>query len=149
MSEVPLADDAVADDPLAIVRRVGMGGLATKMGIEITEFTIERTVGTMPVDGNTQPAGLMHGGAYVVLGETLGSFAAMLHAGIGRQTVGIEVNATHTRAARSGIVTGVCTPVHLGRTLATHEIAVSDDQGRRCSTIRITNLILDASQRGS
>jgi len=130
-------------DPLELVRQVGMGSLATKMGIEIVEFTIERTVGTMPVEGNMQPAGLVHGGAYVVLGETLGSFAAMLHAGFGRQTVGIEVNATHTRAARSGVVTGVCTPIHLGRTLATHEIAVADDHGRRCSTIRITNLILD------
>jgi uncharacterized protein (TIGR00369 family) len=148
MSELPLVDDAAPDDPMAIVRRVGMGGLATKMGIEITEFSIERTVGTMPVDDNTQPAGLMHGGAYVVLGETLGSFAAMLHAGLGRQTVGIEVNATHTRAARAGTVTGICTPVHLGRTLATHEIAVSDEQGRRCSTIRITSLILDPAQRG-
>ncbi|WP_245861483.1 hotdog fold thioesterase [Compostimonas suwonensis] len=116
------------------------------MGIEFLEFTIERAVATMPVEGNTQPAGLMHGGAYVVLGESLGSMAANLHAGPGRLAVGIEINATHTRSATSGLVTGVCTPIHLGRTLTTHEIAITDDQGRRCSTIRITNLIkrLDA-----
>lgn len=119
----------------------GMGALAEKMGIEFTEFTVERAVATMPVEGNTQPVGLLHGGAYVVLGESLGSMAANLHAGPGRLAVGIDINATHTRSATSGFVTGVCTPVHLGRTMTVHEIAVSDEQGRRCSTIRITNLI--------
>ena len=88
----------------------------------------------------------MHGGAYVVLGESLGSMAANLHAGPGRLAVGIDINATHTRSATSGIVTGVCTPLHLGRSVAVHEIAVSDDQGRRLSTIRITNMIRDLPQ---
>ncbi|WP_313355732.1 hotdog fold thioesterase [Microbacterium sp.] len=119
----------------------GMGALAEKMGIEFTEFTVERAVATMPVEGNTQPVGLLHGGAYVVLGESLGSMAANLHAGPGRLAVGIDINATHTRSATAGYVTGVCTPVHLGRSMTVHEIAVSDEQGRRCSTIRITNLI--------
>lgn len=122
----------------------GMGALAEKMGLEFTEFTIERSVATMPVEGNTQPVGLMHGGAYVVLGESLGSMAANLHAGPGRLAVGVDINATHTRSATSGIVTGVCTPVHLGRSITVHEIVVTDDQGRRCSTIRITNMIKDA-----
>lgn len=121
----------------------GMGALADKMGIEFTEFTIERAVATMPVEGNTQPVGLLHGGAYVVLGESLGSMAANLHAGVGRLAVGVDINATHTRSATTGIVTGVCTPIHLGRSVAVHEIVVSDDQGRRCSTIRITNMIKD------
>lgn len=119
----------------------GMGALAEKMGVEFTEFTIERSVATMPVEGNTQPVGLLHGGAYVVLGESLGSMAANLHAGAGRLAVGVDINATHTRSATSGVVTGVCTPIHLGRSVAVHEIVVSDDQGRRCSTIRITNMI--------
>lgn len=119
----------------------GMGALAEKMGIEFTEFTIERSVATMPVEGNTQPVGLLHGGAYVVLGESLGSMAANLHAGPGRLAVGVDINATHTRSARSGVVTGVCTPIHLGRSVTVHEIAVTDDQGHRCSTIRITNMI--------
>lgn len=122
----------------------GMGALAEKMGIEFTEFGIERSVGTMPVEGNTQPVGLLHGGAYVVLGESLGSMSANLHAGPGRLAVGVDINATHTRSATSGIVTGVCTPIHLGRSIAVHEIVVTDDQGRRCSTIRITNMIKDA-----
>jgi 1,4-dihydroxy-2-naphthoyl-CoA hydrolase len=119
----------------------GMGALAEKMGIEFTEFAIERAVATMPVEGNTQPVGLVHGGAYVVLGESLGSMAANLHAGPGRLAVGVDINATHTRSATSGVVTGVCTPIHLGRSITVHEIVVSDDQGRRCSTIRITNMI--------
>lgn len=121
----------------------GMGALAEKMGMQFTEFSIERCVATLPVEGNTQPVGLMHGGAYVVLGESLGSMAANLHAGPGRLAVGVDINATHTRSATSGIVTGVCTPVHLGRSIAVHEIAVTDDQGRRLSTIRITNMIKD------
>ena len=121
----------------------GIGALAEKMGMQFTEFTVERAVATMPVEGNTQSVGLLHGGAYVVLGESLGSMAANLHAGPGRLAVGVDINATHTRSATSGIVTGVCTPVHLGRSVTVHEIAVTDDQGRRCSTIRITNMIKD------
>ncbi len=127
------------------VTQRGMGALAEKMGIVFTEFSIERSVATMPVEGNTQPVGLLHGGAYVVLGESLGSMAANLHAGPGRLAVGIDINATHTRSATSGTVTGVCTPIHLGRSMAVHEIVVSDDQGRRCSTIRITNMIREMS----
>ncbi len=120
----------------------GMGALAEKMGLVFTEFSVERCVATMPVEGHTQPVGLLHGGAYVVLGESLGSMAANLHAGPGRLAVGVDINATHTRSATSGIVTGVCTPVHLGRTIAVHEIVVTDEEGRRCSTVRITNHIM-------
>lgn len=134
---------AGAPDALAFVHERGLGALAVKMGIEMTEFSLDRAVATMPVEGNTQPADLMHGGAYVVLGETLGSMSANLHAGPGRLAVGIEINASHNRSATSGLVTGICTPIHLGRTLATHEVVITDDQGRRCSTIRITNLIKD------
>ena len=134
---------ALASEGLDWARRRGMGALAEKMGIEFTEFSIERSVATMPVEGNTQPVGLLHGGAYVVLGESLGSMAANLHAGPDRLAVGVDINATHTRSATSGIVTGVCTPVHLGRSITVHELAVTDDQGRRCSTIRITNMITD------
>lgn len=129
--------------PMEWATQRGLGTLADKMGIVFTEFTVERTVATMPVEGNTQPVGLLHGGAYVVLGESLGSMSANLHAGPGRLAVGVDINATHTRSATSGLVTGVCTPIHLGRSVAVHEIVVSDDQGRRCSTIRITNMIKD------
>ena len=130
-------------DALGWIRDRGAGELADKMGIEFVEFSLERAVATMPVEGNRQPAELLHGGAYVVLGESLGSMSANLHAGPDRLAVGIEINASHTRSARSGLVTAVCTPIHLGSTLTTHEIAIDDDQGRRCSTIRITNMIID------
>lgn len=119
----------------------GMGELAEKMGMVITELSAERAVGSIPVEGNRQPVGLLHGGAYVVLAESLGSMAANVHAGPGRYAVGIELSASHSRSATSGIVTGTCTAIHLGGTLTTHEIVLTDDQGRRCSTVRITNMI--------
>jgi 1,4-dihydroxy-2-naphthoyl-CoA hydrolase len=100
----------------------------------------------MPVEGNTQVAGILHGGAHVVLAETLGSFSAAMHAGPGRHAVGIEVSATHHRSISGGVVTGTCTAIHLGRTLATHEIVMTDDQGRRLSTARITNMIRDNAE---
>ena len=124
-----------------------MGALAEKMGIEFVEFTVERSVATMPVEGNTQPVGLLHGGAYVVLGESLGSMAANLYAGPHKLAVGVDINATHTRSATSGVVTGVCTPLHLGRSLTVHEIVVTDEAGRRCSTVRITNHIKELPQK--
>lgn len=138
--------ETVQSPGMAWVVKRGMGALAEKMGMEFTEFSIDRCVATMPVEGNTQPVGLLHGGAYVVLGESLGSMAANLHAGPGRLAVGVDINATHTRSAKSGIVTGVCTPIHLGRSVTVHEIVVTDDQGKRCSTIRITNMIKDLPQ---
>ena len=78
--------------------RMGVGALVVKMGIHFLEMSPERTVATMPVEGNTQVAGILHGGAHVVLAETLGSFAAGMHAGPGRQALGIDVGATHHRA---------------------------------------------------
>lgn len=126
---------------LEYIHQRGLGALAQKMGIEVIEFSVDRAVATMPVEGNTQPVMLLHGGAHVVLGESLGSIAANYYAGSDKLAVGVDINATHTRAVSKGLVTGVCTPIHLGRSLTTHEIAVTDEQGRRCSTIRITNLI--------
>lgn len=115
------------------------GALGERMGIVVTECTAERIVATMPVEGNTQPFGLMHGGAYVVLGESLGSIHANYLAPEGMVGVGIDINATHTGSATEGIVTAVCTPIHSGRSLAVHEIVISAEDGRRCSTVRITN----------
>lgn len=119
----------------------GLGPLAEKMGIELIELSAERAVAIMPVEGNTQPLGVLHGGAHVVLGESLGSFAANVWAHPEKVAVGIEVNASHSRSATSGMVTAVCTALSLGKTLATHEIVISDDQGRRLSTVRITNFL--------
>jgi 1,4-dihydroxy-2-naphthoyl-CoA hydrolase len=117
--------------------------LADRMGITILEASAERVVGTMPVAGNTQPYGLLHGGASCVLAETLGSLAAALHAGPGRATVGIEISATHHRPATAGNVTGVTTMLHGGRTVTTHEIVITDDAGRRVCTSRLTCLLVD------
>lgn len=117
----------------------GLGALAERMGIVITEFNEDRAVATMPVAGNTQPLGLLHGGAYVVLGESLGSMHANYVAPEGFIAVGVDINATHTASATTGVVTGECTIVHRGRSLAVHEIVIRDERGRRCSTVRITN----------
>ena len=130
-------------DGLAWATARGKGARAEKMGIEFTEFTLERAVATMPVEGNTQPVGLLHGGAYVVLGESLGSMTANLHCGPDRLAVGVDINATHTASATGGLVTAVCTPLHLGRSMTVHEIVITDERGRRCSTVRITNSIID------
>jgi 1,4-dihydroxy-2-naphthoyl-CoA hydrolase len=117
------------------------GGMLTdKMGIEFLELSASRSVARMPVEGNTQVVGLLHGGAHVVLGESLGSISAAIHAGAGRYVVGIEINATHSRSITQGWVTGTCTALVLGRTLSTHEIVMTDDQGRRLSTVRMTNM---------
>lgn len=126
--------------------RMGVGALVVKMGIHFLEMSPVRMVATMPVEGNTQVAGILHGGAHVVLAETLGSFAAGMHAGPGRRALGIDVSATHHRAVSSGTVTGTCTAIHLGRTLTTHEIVMTDERGRRLSTARITNLLRDAPE---
>jgi len=119
----------------------GLGPLAEKMGIELLELSAERAVATMPVEGNTQPLGVLHGGAHVVLGESLGSFAANVWAHPDKVAVGIEVNASHSRSATSGIVTAVCSAINLGKSLAVHEIVISDEAGRRLSTVRITNYL--------
>nr|WP_246127125.1 hotdog fold thioesterase [Embleya hyalina] len=115
--------------------------LADRMGIEIVEASAQRVVATMPVKGNTQPYGLLHGGASCVLAETLGSVGSALHAGRDAMALGIEINATHHRSADSGVITGVATPVHLGRTLATYEIVITDEHDRRICTARLSCLI--------
>jgi 1,4-dihydroxy-2-naphthoyl-CoA hydrolase len=136
-------------DLLALNRALSGGEtIAQRMGIEIIEASAERVVGTMPVAGNTQPYGLLHGGASCVLAESLGSVGAALHAGANNFTVGIEINATHHRAARSGRVTGVATKVHAGQTLATYDIVISDDRGRRICTARLTCLLRQAVPGG-
>lgn len=119
----------------------GGGALTTKMGIEFLELSAELSVARMPVEGNTQVVGLLHGGAHVVLGESLGSISSAIHAGPGRYAVGIEINATHSRSVTEGWVTGTCTALVLGRTLATHEIVIRDEAGRRLSTVRMTNML--------
>jgi uncharacterized protein (TIGR00369 family) len=117
------------------------GTLAHRMGITIVSASGTEVVATMPVAGNIQPFGLLHGGASCVLAETTGSLGAALHAGPGRVVVGIEISATHHRGARDGEVTAVATLAHGGRTLATYDIVITDSAGRRVCTSRLTCLI--------
>ena len=121
----------------------GGGELSQKMGIELLEISAERSVARMPVSGNRQVVGILHGGAHVVLGETLGSMSAAVHAGVNRYAVGIDINATHTKSVSEGWVTGTCSAIALGRTICVHEIVMTNDAGDRLSTVRITNLLRD------
>ena len=118
-----------------------MGELNEKLGVTFVEASAERVVATMPVEGNRQPYGLLHGGASVALAESLGSCLAALNCPPDRSAVGIEINATHHRSALSGLVTGVTTPINVGRTLVTSETVVSDEQGRRVCTVRLTCML--------
>src|SRR5437879_2302298 len=117
---------------------MGSGSLNQRMGIAITDASPDRVVGTMPVEGNTQPYGLLHGGASCVLAETLGSIASALHAGPDSLVLGIEINASHHRSTGAGTVTGVATAVHRGRTMATYHVVITDDAERRLCTARIS-----------
>jgi uncharacterized protein (TIGR00369 family) len=129
-------------DYMEILRERGQGALGKKMGIELLEASPQRLVATMPVEGNTQPLGLLHGGANVVLAESLGSIGTALHAGPEKRIVGVDVSATHHKSATSGLVTGVATAVSLGKTLCCYEIVITNDKGERTCTARITCLIL-------
>lgn len=122
---------------------IELGDLDRKLGVVVLEQSAERVVATMPVGGNTQSFGLLHGGASVAFGEALGSWAAVIHAStLGKTAVGLDINATHHKGAREGLVTGVATAISLGRTVATHEVVISNEVGERLCTVRITNLIV-------
>jgi 1,4-dihydroxy-2-naphthoyl-CoA hydrolase len=123
--------------------KISLGELDEKMGVHIVEESVHRVVATMPVEGNRQSFGLLHGGASLAVGEAVGSWAAVIYAStLGKTAVGVEVSATHHRSARGGNVTITATPLHLGGTLTTHEVLVTDDAGQRLCTLRITNLLL-------
>ena len=139
----PRTDSAETEQ---FLRKFPMGDLNEKMGVELLEVSAERVVGTMPVKGNTQPYGLLHGGASVVLAESLGSVGSAAHAYPDRIAVGVDINATHHRSAREGVVTGVATPIHLGRTSACWEVVITDEDGKRVCTSRITCALLPAKR---
>lgn len=142
MTDTPPPAGAAAAD-LDAVRAAAAGTLIERLGIEIVALSAEGATGTMRVAGNTQPVGLLHGGASAALAETLGSYAAQEHAGPGRQAVGVELNATHHRGVREGVVTGRATAVHRGATTATYEIVVEDSGSRRVCTARLTCLLIE------
>jgi uncharacterized protein (TIGR00369 family) len=130
--------------PTAAPQRPDFAGtLMERMGITVSDVSGESCRGSMPVVGNTQPVGLLHGGASAVLVETLGSLSATAHAGPDRAVVGIELNVTHHHSARTGFVHGVATALHLGRKLACYEVSVHDDEGNLTCTGRLTCMILE------
>ncbi len=144
VTDTPAAPGPLPDHPVL----TPAGSLGETMGIVVTSASPQEVVATMPVAGNTQPYGLLHGGASVVLAESLGSIGAALHAGEGRIAVGVDINATHHRAARAGAggdarVRGVATAVHRGRSTASYEVVITDDEGRRVCTSRITCQLMD------
>lgn len=129
-------------DFMAQIMERGISPLDSKLGIVLLEASPQRLVATMPVEGNQQAVGLLHGGANVVLAESLGSIGTALHAGLDRRIVGVDINATHHKAAVAGIVTAVATPISLGKTLCSYEIVITNEDGDRTCTARITCLIL-------
>ncbi len=135
------------DTPPTPVVPAWYGGMTSaldaRMGLELLELTPEKVVGRMPVEGNTQPMGLWHGGASCVLAETLGSLGAAAHAQPDRVAVGVDLNATHHRAVRSGWVTGTATALRLGRSVVSYEVVLADDEGRRVCTARLTCQLID------
>ncbi|MET7458555.1 hotdog fold thioesterase [Streptomyces sp. NPDC005574] len=144
---------ALANMPTELINRfaarllpadVRSGQFVDRIGITFTELSIQRIVGEMPVEGNRTPHGRLHGGASVTLAESLGTIGCHLHAGLGRTAVGVDINATHHRAATSGIVTGIATPLHLGRSLASYQVTIVDEEQRKLCTSRITCMIQSA-----
>ncbi|MEO5664817.1 MAG: hotdog fold thioesterase [Nocardioides sp.] len=146
MSELRIPPIDMSIDEFIAQMPQGNGALNEKMGVVITEISPERIVATMPVEGNTQPYGLLHGGASVVLAETIGSIGSAIHAFPDKIAVGVDINATHHRAATSGTVTGTATPIHLGRSMAAFEVVITNEQGKRVCTSRITCALLDQPQ---
>jgi len=140
--------DEAARRPLPDWWATTSSALDAKMGLEVTELSAERAVGSMPVEGNTQPAGLWHGGASGVLAETLASIAAHAHAQPGGTAVGVDLNVTHHRPARSGRVTGVATALHLGRRVTSYEVVISDASGARIATARVTCHVIRPGHAG-
>lgn len=138
-----MTDDSTGLDWLA---DRGIGVLAERMGIEFQELSAERSVATMPVEGNTQPAGLLHGGATIALAETIASMAAIAQArevhGPRAQAVGTSVSATHHRSGRTGTVTARCRALHLGRQVASYLVEVVDEQDRLLSTVQVSTMLL-------
>ncbi|MFC6359047.1 PaaI family thioesterase [Luteococcus peritonei] len=118
--------------------------LDEKMGLEMLELSPERVSGRVPVEGNTQVAGIWHGGASAVMVESLGSMGAYAHArGFGRIAVGLDISVTHHRVTRTGWVTGVATPLQLGRSICSYQVELTDDEGHRVATGRLTCMLID------
>lgn len=126
---------------------ITLGELDRKLGIEVLEESPALVVTRMPVFGNTQSLGRLHGGASAALAEATGSWAAMIHASLsGKQCVGVDLNITHHRGAEGGMILARATPLHAGSRIATHEVRISQPDGKVVATARITNLLVDPAR---
>ncbi|MHA7101324.1 hotdog fold thioesterase [Roseivirga pacifica] len=127
------------------INAMGKNTLTEHIGIEITEVGNDYLVGKMPVDHRThQPMGLLHGGASVVLAETLGSIAATLTLDLSKQyAVGLEINANHIKGVRDGFVYGKASPIHVGKKTQVWEIRMTNEEGQITCISRITMAVID------
>ncbi|RKQ42782.1 1,4-dihydroxy-2-naphthoyl-CoA hydrolase [Roseivirga pacifica] len=127
------------------INAMGKNTLTEHIGIEITEVGNDYLVGKMPVDHRThQPMGLLHGGASVVLAETLGSIAATLTLDLSKQyAVGLEINANHIKGVREGFVYGKASPIHVGKKTQVWEIRMTNQEGQITCISRITMAVID------
>jgi len=127
------------------IQHYSRGTMTEWLDIQFTEIGPDYLRATMPVDHRTvQPFGLLHGGASVVLAETLGSVAAQHIVDLAKYScVGVEINANHVRSVRSGRVTGTARPLHLGSRLQVWDIRVEDEQGCLNCISRLTVSVLD------
>lgn len=133
---------------MADLWQITLGELDRKLGIVVVEQSAERVVATMPVAGNTQSFGSLHGGASLALAEALGSWAGVIHASsMGKVCVGVDINATHHRGVRAGVITGTATALKLGRRVTTYEVVIENEAGERLCTARITNLVVEGPAR--
>lgn len=127
------------------INALSQGNMIEHLGIEFTEITAEYIKAKMPVDHRTkQPFGLLHGGASVVLAETLGSIASALAVSdmYLYKGVGVEINANHLKSARGGYVTGICVPLRIGKTLHVYDIKIYDETEQLICASRLTVAIL-------
>jgi 1,4-dihydroxy-2-naphthoyl-CoA hydrolase len=133
-------------DPIEAARLANenlRAGLALRLGIEWVEISGDRVVARMPVEGNVQPYGILHGGATAALCETVASVGTAVRVGAEKRVTGIELNINHLRAVTSGFVTAAGTALHVGRTTAVWNMDVHDDEGRLVAVSRLTLAIRD------
>ncbi|MGP9723680.1 PaaI family thioesterase [Corynebacterium sp. AOP40-9SA-29] len=128
--------------------QIRLGELDEKLGVKILQESPEKVVATMPVAGNRQSLGLLHGGAMVAVAEAVGSWAALKHASTsGNAVVGVDINATHHASVSEGTITATATAIRLGRRMCSHEVVITDEDSRRLCTVRISNLVVPQSSR--
>lgn len=145
MTENRLPEGVTPQQALEIVEQITRGTLMERLGVEWKEIGLDRLVATMPVEGNAQPYGVLHGGATAALCETVGSVGTSVHVGLERRPVGIQISVNHLRSVREGRVTATGVPLHVGRSTALWDVRVEDDDGRLVASGRLTVAIRDGA----